>query len=53
MSTSPLQTKPDWLSISPKAGTDFTKIKSALRKRGLVTVCEEAHCPNMAECWHN
>ncbi len=45
--------KPDWLKIRPAHNTDFSKIKGALRKRGLVTVCEEAHCPNMAECWHN
>ncbi|MCA9478546.1 MAG: lipoyl synthase [Nanoarchaeota archaeon] len=45
--------KPEWLKIRPSYDTDFSKIKQALRKRGLVTVCEEAHCPNMAECWHN
>ncbi len=45
--------KPEWLKIRPSPETDFSVIKSALRKRGLVTVCEEAHCPNMAECWHN
>jgi len=45
--------KPDWLKIRPSSTTDFSIIKDALRKRGLVTVCEEANCPNMAECWHN
>lgn len=45
--------KPEWLKIRPSSNTDFSKIKNALRKRGLVTVCEEAHCPNMAECWHD
>lgn len=45
--------KPEWLKIRPRFDTDFSKIKTALRRRGLVTVCEEAHCPNMAECWHN
>lgn len=45
--------KPEWLKIRPQSGTDFSKIKNALRKRGLVTVCEEAQCPNMSECWHN
>lgn len=47
------QSKPDWLRIKPKFDNDFSKIKTALRKRGLVSVCEEANCPNMAECWHN
>ncbi len=45
--------KPEWLKIRPAYDTDFSKVKNALRKRGLVTVCEEANCPNMAECWHN
>ncbi len=45
--------KPKWLTIRPSNGVDFSKIKNALRKRGLVTVCEEANCPNMAECWHD
>ena len=45
--------KPNWLKIRPSSNTDFSKIKDALIKRGLVTVCEEAHCPNMSECWHN
>ena len=45
--------KPQWLTIKPKSNNDFSKIKNALRSRNLTTVCEEAHCPNMAECWHN
>ncbi len=45
--------KPHWLKIYPSSGTDFSTIKQALRSRGLSTVCEESHCPNMAECWHN
>ena len=44
--------KPSWLRIRPEASTNFDPIKQALRSRNLVTVCEEAHCPNMAECWH-
>lgn len=32
---------------------NFQKIRQALRSRGLVTVCEEAHCPNISECWAN
>jgi len=45
--------KPDWLKIYPSSRVDFSKIRNALRKRGLSTVCEESHCPNMSECWHN
>jgi lipoic acid synthetase len=43
--------KPDWLKMRPPAGERFTEIKSTLRDRDLHTVCEEANCPNMGECW--
>ncbi|MBC7691678.1 MAG: lipoyl synthase [Methylotenera sp.] len=43
--------KPDWLKIRPPAGEAYTQIKGMLRERKLHTVCEEAHCPNVAECW--
>ncbi len=43
--------KPDWLRVRPPGGTEYTFIKGLLRERGLHTVCEEARCPNVAECW--
>lgn len=43
--------KPDWLKIRPPGGESYTRIKGLLRERGLHTVCEEAHCPNVSECW--
>jgi lipoic acid synthetase len=43
--------KPLWLKSKIPQGQDFTEIKSELRERGLFTVCEEAKCPNLAECW--
>jgi len=43
--------KPDWLKMRPPSGERFTAIKSTLRDRDLHTVCEEANCPNMGECW--
>lgn len=43
--------KPPWLKIRPPAGESYVGIKKLLRERGLHTVCEEAHCPNVAECW--
>lgn len=43
--------KPEWLKIRPPGGESYTQIKGLLRERGLHTVCEEAHCPNVAECW--
>lgn len=43
--------KPEWLKIRPPGGQNYLQIKGLLRDRGLHTVCEEAHCPNVAECW--
>ncbi|MFK5605710.1 lipoyl synthase [Haloferax volcanii] len=43
--------KPDWLKMRPPSGRRFTDIKSTLRDRNLNTVCEEANCPNLGECW--
>ncbi len=43
--------KPVWLRISPPAGENYTKVKQSLRSRNLHTVCEEAGCPNISECW--
>ena len=46
-----LARKPDWLKMRPPSGERFTEIKRTLRDRDLHTVCEEASCPNMGECW--
>lgn len=43
--------KPDWLKIRPPKKDAFSHIRSGLKPLKLHTVCEEAHCPNMAECW--
>lgn len=45
------QRKPDWLKMQPPAGQEFTGIKQTLREHDLHTVCEEANCPNLGECW--
>lgn len=42
---------PDWLKTSIPVGKNFSKIKQDLRGLGLSTVCEEAKCPNIGECW--
>ena len=46
-----LTRKPIWLRVSPPGGEIYTKIKASLRSRELHTVCEEARCPNLSECW--
>ena len=43
--------KPEWLKMRPPSGERFTEIKQTLRDHDLHTVCEEASCPNLGECW--
>ena len=43
--------KPDWVRVRAPSGESYDKIKGLLRNHNLHTVCEEAHCPNVAECW--
>lgn len=43
--------KPEWLKIRPPAGENYKRIKGMLKELNLHTVCEEAHCPNVHECW--
>ncbi len=43
--------KPDWLKTTIPTGSAFFDIKRDLRGKNLYTVCEEAKCPNIAECW--
>jgi lipoic acid synthetase len=43
--------KPDWLKVRLRAGPNFSDLKRIAREGGLHTVCEEAMCPNISECW--
>lgn len=43
--------KPDWLKVKLPGGDNFKAVKESLRSKGLYTVCEEAGCPNIGECW--
>lgn len=43
--------KPEWLKVRAPGGESFLKIKEMMRERKLATVCEEARCPNIGECW--
>ncbi len=43
--------KPEWLRVKAPAGENYTKVKQSLRSLNLHTVCEEARCPNISECW--
>src|SRR5262249_43431522 len=43
--------KPPWLRVGVRGGARYAQVKEPLRQLQLHTVCEEAHCPNVAECW--
>lgn len=43
--------KPSWLKVPPPGGPTYRKLKSMIGDEGLNTVCEEAACPNIGECW--
>lgn len=43
--------KPDWLRVRIRGGAGFEKVQGIVRQHKLATVCEEAKCPNMSECW--
>src|SRR4051794_18905802 len=43
--------KPDWLKVRLPRGDGYERVKAIVRQTGLATVCEEARCPNIAECW--
>ena len=43
--------KPDWIRVKAPAGSAFAETKGLMRRLGLATVCEEAACPNIGECW--
>ena len=43
--------KPDWIKVKLATGDNYFRIKGLLREANLHTVCEEANCPNIAECW--
>ncbi|MBU5345308.1 lipoyl synthase [Virgibacillus sp. LDC1] len=47
------QPKPDWIRIKLTTGDNYKEIKSMMRSKTLHTVCEEARCPNIYECWAN
>ena len=48
---SPVLRKPDWIRVKAPVGHEFAATKAIVREHGLHTVCEEAGCPNIGECW--
>lgn len=51
LSTAPLRRHPDWIRVRAPIGERYTKLKGLVRTLHLNTVCEEALCPNVGECW--
>lgn len=45
--------KPPWLKVKAPGGDNYIRLKHLMREMGLHTVCEEAHCPNVGECWEH
>jgi len=45
--------KPPWLKVPAPGGPNYLALKQLMRDHGLHTVCEEAHCPNIGECWEH
>jgi lipoic acid synthetase len=45
--------KPEWLKVKAPGSENYVRLKSLMRGLKLNTVCEEAHCPNIGECWHH
>jgi lipoic acid synthetase len=48
---SPLAKKPDWIRVKAPVSAGYFATHAIMRENGLVTVCEEAGCPNIGECW--
>jgi lipoic acid synthetase len=49
----PRQAKPDWLKVRAPGSPSYLRLKGLMRELGLHTVCEEARCPNIGECWNH
>ena len=49
----PIERKPPWIKTRAKMGPEYTELKGLVRREGLHTVCEEAGCPNIFECWED
>ncbi|NIZ92658.1 lipoyl synthase [Kineococcus rubinsiae] len=49
----PIERKPSWIRTKARTGPDYTELKGLVKSGGLHTVCEEAGCPNIYECWED
>ena len=52
-SQTPIERKPEWIKTKANMGPEYTKLRSLVVSEGLHTVCQEAACPNIFECWED
>jgi lipoic acid synthetase len=52
-SQTPIERKPEWIKTKAIMGPEYTKLRSLVATEGLHTVCQEAACPNIFECWED
>jgi lipoic acid synthetase len=52
-SQTPIERKPPWIKTRLRTGPEYTALKQLVQREGLHTVCEEAGCPNIFECWED
>src|SRR5207244_9935232 len=53
ISAQPRVPKPEWLKVRAPGSPSYLRLKSLMRDLNLHTVCEEAQCPNIGECWNH
>ena len=49
----PIERKPEWIKTRANMGPEYTKLRNLVKSEGLHTVCQEAACPNIFECWED
>ena len=49
----PIERKPEWIKTKAHMGPEYTRLQSLVKSEGLHTVCQEAACPNIFECWED
>jgi lipoic acid synthetase len=49
----PVGRKPEWMRVPLETGPEYLRLKSTMRSKRLTTVCEEAGCPNVSDCWND
>jgi lipoic acid synthetase len=52
-SQTPIEKKPSWIKTTARMGPEYRELQSLVKREGLHTVCQEAGCPNIFECWED